>query len=214
MRFFVVRHGETAWNVEGRFQGQQDTDLNEKGLHQADLLGKRLAGHTFEAVLTSPLKRAAETARRATVGCTVGNFVTEPRFTEINHGDWEGRLADEIAATWPDELRRWHDLPHTVRMPGEFGETLDDILKRAVPAVQAAAELYEGDVLLSSHDAVIKVLLCWWLDAPLASFFRLQIPNCSISIVEMRRGMAPRLSLLGDASHIDAGFTRPEQKGL
>ena len=54
MRFFVIRHGETAWNVEGRFQGQKDTALNEKGLAQAATLGERLAGHSFEAVLTSP----------------------------------------------------------------------------------------------------------------------------------------------------------------
>ena len=53
-KFFVIRHGETAWNVEGRFQGQKDTALNEKGLAQAATLGERLAGHSFEAVLTSP----------------------------------------------------------------------------------------------------------------------------------------------------------------
>ena len=62
MRFFVIRHGETAWNVEGRFQGQKDTALNEKGLAQAATLGERLAGHSFEAVLTSPLDRAKKTA--------------------------------------------------------------------------------------------------------------------------------------------------------
>lgn len=214
MRFFVIRHGETAWNVEGRFQGQQDTELNEKGRSQAVLLGERLAGHNFEAVLTSPLRRASETAELASAKCTVGEFLTVPALTEINHGAWEGCLAEKIEATWPEELRRWHEAPHTVRMPGVGGEALNDILLRAAPVVAEAALRYQGDILLASHDAVIKVLLCWWLSAPLSSFFRLQIPNCSISIVEAGSGRTPRLSLLGDASHLGNSFSRPEQKGL
>ncbi|WP_455595447.1 histidine phosphatase family protein [Cloacibacillus porcorum] len=214
MRFFVIRHGETAWNVAGRFQGQQDTELNEKGLAQADLLGERLAGHRFEAVLTSPLSRAKVTAERAASRCEYGEFLTVEALTEINHGDWEGRLADEIAAEWPDELHRWHVSPETVTMPGPGGENLEDILRRAVPAVEAAAKRHEGDVLLASHDAVIKVLLCYWLGAPLASFFRFQVPNCSITVIEVKEGSAPRMLLMGDAAHLGDSFERPEQKGL
>ncbi len=214
MRFFVIRHGETAWNVAGRFQGQQDTDLNERGRAQADMLGGRLAGHKFAAVLTSPLARARETAERAAARCEYGEFLTAAALTEINHGDWEGRLADEIAAKWPAELHKWHTAPETVTMPGAGGENLDDILRRAAPAVEAAAKKYQGDVLLASHDAVIKVLLCYWLGAPLSSFFRFQVPNCSITVVEVREGFAPRMLLMGDAAHLGDPFERPEQKGL
>ena len=81
MRFFVIRHGETAWNVEGRFQGQQDTALNEKGLAQAATLGERLAGHSFAAVLTSPLDRAKKTAELASSKCGTGEFSEIPAFT-------------------------------------------------------------------------------------------------------------------------------------
>ena len=214
MRFFVIRHGETAWNVEGRFQGQKDTALNEKGLAQAATLGERLAGHSFEAVLTSPLDRAKKTAELAAAKCEFGEFTEIPAFTEINHGDWEGRLSTEVAEEWPKLLRRWHTAPETVKMPGEGGESLEDIARRAVPAVEAAAKKYKGDVLLASHDAVIKVLLCYWLDAPLSSFFRFQVPNCSITIVEMKEGRAPRMSLMGDAAHLGGNFESPEQKGL
>ena len=114
----------------------------------------------------------------------------------------------------PELLRRWHTAPETVKMPGEGGESLEDIARRAVPAVEAAAKKYKGDVLLASHDAVIKVLLCYWLDAPLSSFFRFQVPNCSITIVEMKEGCAPRMSLMGDAAHLGGNFESPEQKGL
>ena len=188
--------------------------MNERGLAQAELLGERLAGHKFEAVLTSPLARARVTAERASQLCEVGEFRTIPEFTEINHGDWEGRLADEIAAKWPDELRRWHTAPHTVKMPGAGGESLDDVLRRAAQAADKAAATYSGDVLLASHDAVIKSLLCYWLDAPLSSFFRIQVPNCSITVVEIKKAKAPMLLLMGDAAHLGDPFERPEQKGL
>lgn len=214
MRFFVIRHGETAWNVEGRFQGQRDTELNEKGLAQAAKLGGRLAGHKFDAVLTSPLARARKTAEIASSKCETGEFNEIPAFTEINHGDWEGMLSTEVAEKWPEILRRWHTAPETVKMPGEGGESLEDIARRAVPAIEAAAQKYKGDVLLASHDAVIKVLLCHWLGAPLSSFFRFQIPNCSITIVEMKDGCAPRMSLMGYAEHLGGSFESPEQKGL
>ena len=144
MRFFVIRHGETAWNVEGRFQGQKDTALNEKGLAQAATLGERLAGHSFEAVLTSPLDRAKKTAELAASKCKFGEFTEIPAFTEINHGDWEGRLSTEVAEEWPELLRRWHTAPETVKMPGEGGESLEDIARRAVPAVEAAAKKIQG----------------------------------------------------------------------
>lgn len=214
MRFFVIRHGETAWNVEGRFQGQRDTELNEKGLEQAAKLGGRLAGHKFDAVLTSPLARARKTAEIASSKCETGEFNEIPAFTEINHGDWEGMLSTEVAEKWPEILRRWHTAPETVKMPGEGGESLEDIARRAVPAIEAAAKKYKGDVLIASHDAVIKVLLCYWLGAPLSSFFKFQIPNCSITIVEMKDGCAPRMSLMGYAEHLGGSFESPEQKGL
>ena len=214
MRFFVIRHGETAWNVEGRFQGQKDIPLNEKGLAQAKLLGERLAGHAFSAVVTSPLKRASVTALEASAHCPKCEFIEDVRLTEINHGNWEGALADEIAEKWPQELRTWHSLPHLVTMPGAGGESLADVQKRALPAVLEMSAKYSGDVLLASHDAVIKALLCYWLDAPLSSFFRIQVPNCSVTVVEVKEGAAPRLLLMGDAAHLGDAFERPEQKGL
>ncbi len=214
MRFFVIRHGETAWNVEGRFQGQMDTDLNAKGLEQAELVAERLAGHCFEAIVTSPLSRAKVTAEKIAERTACSEFILDNGFTEINHGDWEGCLADEISAKWPEILKEWHNKPETVKMPGCMGETLDDVQKRTVRAADAIAKKYSGDVLLASHDAVIKVLLCHWLGAPLSSFWRFQIPNCSITVVEAVPGKAPRMLLMGDAAHIGNAFDRPEQKGL
>lgn len=214
MRFFVVRHGETAWNLEGRFQGQIDTDLNAKGIEQAELVAQRLAGHEFQAIITSPLSRAKVTAEKIAELSDFSEFLLDNEFTEISHGDWEGCLADEILAKWPEVLNEWHSKPENVKMPGESGETLHDVQKRTVKAAEEVAKKYTGDVLLASHDAVIKVLLCYWLGAPLSSFWRFQIPNASITVVEVLPGKAPRILLMSDAAHIGNAFDRPEQKGL
>jgi len=214
LRVFVVRHGETAWNAEGRFQGQMDTKLNARGIKQAELLAERLKNHKFEAVLTSPLSRARVTAEMIAEKTGIPEVTIIEELTEINHGDWEGCLADEISRKWPEILKKWHAEPEIVKMPGIKGESLEDISRRCVPAVERTLSKYKGDVLLASHDAVIKVLLCSWLAAPLSSFWRFQIPNCSITVVELLPDKTPRLLLMGDASHIGDAFDRPEQKGL
>lgn len=214
MRFFVVRHGETNWNVEGRFQGQKDIELNQKGIMQAELLAKRFVGHRFEAIISSPLSRALVTAQKTKDVSICGQLLIDPLLSEINHGDWEGLLADDIKSMWPSDMERWHLAPETVKMPGDGGESLQDVWYRAYRFAEYASLKYKGDVLVASHDAVIKVLLCHWLNTPLSSFWCFQIPNCSITVVEVSAAKKPRLTLLGDATHIYNSFERPEQKGL
>lgn len=214
MRFFVVRHGETAWNVEGRFQGQMDIPLNDKGVAQAELLAQRFVGHEFSAIITSPLARASVTAAKIAEVSGCGEFITDVLLTEINHGDWEGCLADEIKCTWPEDFKTWHNAPEKVTMPGTGGESLHDVYRRSSDFAIKTAAKYTGDVLIASHDAVIKTLLCYWLNTPVSSFWRFQIANCSITAVEIIQGKSPRLSLMGDASHLYQTFDRPEQKGL
>jgi broad specificity phosphatase PhoE len=214
MRLFIVRHGETLWNKEGRFQGQRDTDLSEKGLAQADMIAERLASHDFEAVVSSPLARARVTGERIAEACGCKIFEVSEGLTEINHGYWEGLLSTEVTEKWPDILKTWHTNPELVTMPGEGGESLADVQRRTVKAVSEITEKYNGDVCIAAHDAVIKVLLCHIVGAPLSSFWNFQIENCSLTIAELREGKPPRLCLMGDAYHLGEGFDRAEQKGL
>lgn len=214
MRLFIVRHGETLWNKEGRFQGQIDTDLSEKGLEQADLIAEKLASHKFDAVVSSPLARARVTGERIAAACGCKTFEIAEGLTEINHGEWEGLMASEVEERWPELLAEWHASPENVTMPGEGGESLDDVQKRSVAAAEHIAARFKGDVCVTAHDAVIKVLLCKIVGAPLSSFWNFQIANCSLTIAELRDGKQPRISLLGDANHLGEGFDRAEQKGL
>ena len=216
MRFFIIRHGETAWNVQGRFQGQRDTDLNERGLDQSRRAAAYLAEHKFDTVASSPLRRALTLAEMIASQCGAKVEIVAP-FTEINHGDWEGCLSTEVRERWPKLLKTWHESPHTVVMPGEGGESLHAVQLRAVAAADDLAGRCSGDVCVVAHDAVIKVLVCHFLNVPLSAFWRFQIANCSLTIVEKNTGKAPRMSLMGDAHYLEEGgknFTLPEQKGL
>ncbi|SHI45660.1 Histidine phosphatase superfamily (branch 1) [Desulfofundulus thermosubterraneus DSM 16057] len=116
-RIYLVRHGETIWNAELRFQGHSDTALSPRGLEQARALARRLRGENFSAFYASDLQRALNTAR----------ILAEPHglpvvplkaLREINFGAWEGLTVAEIKNRYPRELQQWwHDPLHT-RVPG------------------------------------------------------------------------------------------------
>ncbi|MDR3254357.1 MAG: histidine phosphatase family protein [Synergistaceae bacterium] len=214
MRLFIVRHGETFWNLEGRFQGRQDTELAPHGVEQGEKVAEYLASHRFDAVISSPLKRSSITARRIAETCRCDTFEIADEFTEICHGDWESCLATEVTEKWPRLFDLWHTVPHTVVMPGDGGESLRDVEARAVPATELLAKRYSGDVCLVSHDVPIKTILFHYLNMPLSSFWSILIANCSLSILELREGHPGRLNLLGDAHFLGQGFDLPEQKSL
>ncbi len=210
MRLFVVRHGETDWNVEGRFQGRRDIPLNAKGREQARLLSEALKDVPFNRLWSSPLSRAFDTA--GAIAALQGRTVeVQQGLTEISHGQWEGLRSDEVERRWPGDLTRWHETPHALTMPE--GECLLDVQNRALQAVEAIAGSGGDQVLVAAHDAVIKVLLCAWLEMPLRCFWRFQLGNGSITVAEAtRRGWS--IPLLGDSCHLGDPYFRPRQKGL
>ena len=131
MRFFVVRHGETAWNVEGRFQGQMDIPLNNKGIVQAERLAQRFIGHKFSAIISSPLSRAHVTAAKIAEVAVYDEFITDALLTEINHGDWEGCLADEIKKSCQRTFQALRiDVNREFEVLDEFLEKLPDVLAK------------------------------------------------------------------------------------
>lgn len=210
MKFFIIRHGETPWNVQGRFQGRNDIPLNDRGEEQARAAGRALRSVRFDAFWASPLSRALETAR-AVAGPLSREVRTHEGLLEISHGLWEGLLAPEVESRWPGMLTRWHTAPHTVTMPE--GETLLDVQERGLEAVEEIRRVGGDTVLIAAHDAVIKVLLCAWMGMPLHCFWRFQVGNGSITIVEdSPTGL--RMSLMGDTCHLGDPFHRPDQAGL
>ncbi len=155
-RLIVMRHGETAWNVDTRIQGQLDIPLNAKGLWQARRAARALADEPVAALYASDLSRAWQTA--AEIAQPLGiDAVAEPRLRERAFGRFEGRTFAEIEAESPDEARRWR------RRDPEFapdgGESLLAFRDRITAAVAELAARHPGElVVLIAHGGVMDVL--------------------------------------------------------
>ena len=213
LRIILVRHGETKWNIEGRYQGQEDTELSERGLAQGHQLAEGLRKIPIDRCIASPLQRSYMTAKFC--ADLHGLSVTaDKRLEEINHGDWEGRLADEIKAKYPDLFAAWHVTPEVVKMPGSGGEGLEDVRKRVREAFEEYAQKYDGEtVLVAAHDAVNKVILCDLLGSDMSHFWQVKQDNTCINVIECQDGIW-RVVLLNSTNHMGYLFSGIEQKGL
>jgi broad specificity phosphatase PhoE len=148
---WLARHGETEWARLGRHTGRTDVPLTDTGRAQAAALGRRLAGHAFALVLTSPLSRAVETTAIAGFG---GVAVADRDLREWDYGELEGRLTEDIREDYPG-WTIW-------RGPWPGGETLDDVAARADHVLERIAGA-QGDVLVVSHGHLLRVLAARWL---------------------------------------------------
>ena len=200
MKILLARHGETAWNAEGRYQGQSDIPLSPVGEAQARALGGRLRDVAIARAVASPLTRARRTAELA-LGERAGLLSTDPGLLEIAHGSWEGLLASEIGARDPDRLRAWRETPHEVLMPG--GESLQQVFDRAWAALLRAADGLDADatLLLVAHDAVNRVLLCHVLGIPFGRLWSFRQAPTTLNLLEGPDPSRLEVVRLNDCSH-------------
>jgi len=155
-RIVAIRHGETAWNVDTRIQGQLDIGLNAAGRWQAERLARALADEPLDAIYTSDLARAADTARALAAGRGV-ELRAEPGLRERGFGFFEGMTFAEIEQRHPDDSRRWRQREADFAPGG--GERLADFAARAVGAVAAIAARHRGQhIAVVSHGGVLDAL--------------------------------------------------------
>jgi broad specificity phosphatase PhoE len=157
-RLCLVRHGQTDWNLEGRYQGQSDVSLNGNGCAQSRSLAEQLKGQPILAIYTSSLQRAKETAEIIAAAVHLP-ITSEPRLAEINQGEWEGQLVDVIKARYTE---LWHQRtvdPASLRPPG--GETVEEVARRVHAALNDIAHTYPtGLVVVVSHGLALATVLC------------------------------------------------------
>ncbi|MEO1001494.1 MAG: histidine phosphatase family protein [Cyanobacteria bacterium J06638_7] len=183
-RLLLVRHGETDWNRQGRFQGQIDIPLNANGLAQAEAAGTFLASVSIHRAYTSALARPRQTAEQI-LACHPGVPLTATRgLVEIGHGLWEGRLEREINEGWPQLLAAWKRAPQTVQMPE--GETIHDVWHRSLDTWRTIAASLEGGetALVVAHDAVNKAILCGLLGLTPADIWMIKQGNGGVSVID------------------------------
>jgi 2,3-bisphosphoglycerate-dependent phosphoglycerate mutase len=156
-RIIAVRHGETAWNVDARIQGQQDIGLNETGRWQARRVGEALAEEDISAVYSSDLGRAHETAQSIAVVAGIP-VVPHEGLRERGFGMFEGKTVDEIHQTWPDHAQNWRKrIPDWA--PPEGGESLLQLRERVTRTLHALASRHPGEqIVVVAHGGVLDAL--------------------------------------------------------
>jgi len=178
----LIRHGQTAWNVEEVFRGRADVPLDERGHSQAQALARALASQPIAAVYSSPLQRAVLTA--APIAEIRGLEVAiDERLTDLNFGAWERKALSEVRRTWPDLSAQWERDPGAVTFPG--GESLPVVRARAAAAIEELAGRHVGEtVTIVSHRVVTKVLLCHVLGLDDSHFWRIRQDTACINRIE------------------------------
>jgi broad specificity phosphatase PhoE len=187
----MARHGETDWNRDQRFQGHADPPLNELGREQAQALAEGLAGERLDAVYTSPLHRASETA--AIVAARLG-LEAEPLdgLREVDVGSWSGLTRTDVEQRFPDGYRRWLDFGHG----WDDGESYDDLGKRVLATLaELAARHPGGRILVVTHGGPMRAAEAASKAVPYAEARRTasSIDNCAVYVFAFRDEMLRRL---------------------
>lgn len=199
-----LRHGRTADNVARRFSGPHggDPGLDDVGRHQAAVVAAALGDARVDAVVSSPLRRARETAEVIASALGLG-VVVDPALADFDPGGWDGHTTDEVRAASPAWHAAWSVSPDVA--PPE-GESVRVVQARVLGGVRALVESHSGRrVLVVSHAVPIGAAVTAALEAPLASALRLQIANGSLSVVRYPADGPPRT----EAVALPAGTVLP-----
>ncbi|GGO82562.1 histidine phosphatase family protein [Nonomuraea cavernae] len=179
-RIVCLRHGQTLWNVEQRFQGHSDIPLDETGQAQAARAASLLASLRPTLIVSSDLQRANDTA--LALGRIAGlDVLVDKDFRERGGGQWEGLTREEIAARWPEEYVAWE---------APDGELVGDVALRVAAAMRRWASRLEDDGLLvvASHGAALRLGICELLGLPEQLWPALGgLGNCSWSVLQEGR---------------------------
>ena len=197
--FYIVRHGQTNWNILGKTQGHGNSDLTEKGENQALELAKAIKEYSIDFIYSSDLGRAVQTAE--IIGKTIGVDVEEtPALREMGFGDWEGLLIEEIKKDHAKTYETWRNHPHLADIPN--GETLHIIKDRVDSFIKDLNEKYDNKhILLVSHSVTVRVMLLSFLNSGMENIYRIKQDNTALNIVECRN-YGPVVIKMNDTSHM------------
>jgi probable phosphoglycerate mutase len=171
----LVRHGETEWSANGRHTSHTDLPLTERGRERAAALSEQLSRRRFALVLSSPLRRARDTAELAGFGQAA---VVYDELHEWDYGDYEGLTTPEIRAERPD-WNLWRDGCPSGESPEQVGARADHVISRARSA--------GGDALLFAHGHILRVIAARWIEMPVAAGARFALAAGAVSTLGFER---------------------------
>ena len=198
-QLFIVRHGETVWNREGRIQGHTDVALSDRGVEQATRLAHRLSSVPLHAAYASDLCRASATASLILQGRQVPMHPT-PRLREYHKGAFEGMTDAELRSRYPDEYPSY--VAKNLDYAPEGGESTREVSKRLSSIICEIKERHLNDtVLVVGHGGSLRAAMMALLGMPLDANWRFVFGNCTLTIVDTYHDNAV-LRLFNDGSHL------------
>jgi broad specificity phosphatase PhoE len=184
-KIYLVRHGETEWNKEGRSQGcSNDIPLSEVGMIQANAIANRLKNESIDLFFSSNLTRAVQTAKAIAVHHNK-EVIMYKEFMEISFGAWEGLRFDEIKEKYIDVYKIWRDTPHIAKVPG--AESILEIKERSMTKLMEIINTEKDkNILIVSHGITIKVLIASIMGIDLSNLHKIRQDNTALNIFEYR----------------------------
>ncbi len=187
MRLYLVRHGETESNVRGACLGRKDVPLNETGIRQARELGERTACCRIDAIYSSPLKRAADTAAEIARTHSGKRVITNAGLIERDYGIWDDMTFDEIKALDPEKYRMWmEDFIGYAPPEGESSEQVQLRVNKAIDSI--IDDNKDGCAAVVTHLGVIRHILSHLLGMDTAGSWHFTAENCKLTIIEITEG--------------------------
>ena len=199
-RLIFVRHAEAEGNVIRRFHGWTDGGITENGHKQAQRAAERLKDVDIDVLYSSSLKRTLQTCEYISKVKNLPIIRTD-KMKEINGGDWEGKLWEELEGIWPEEHDTWENRPHEHKMPN--GESMIEFQKRLLNEVHRIIGDNKGkNICIVTHGTAIKAMMCCFKDCGLKNMVNIPwYDNTSISIIDYEDDKFS-VVMEGDASHL------------
>lgn len=200
-RIYITRHGETEWNKQRRFQGSKNSELTEKGLLGAELLSHRVEELNLDIIVSSPLKRAYQTAEIAR-GSKLVEIITHDGFKEINLGDFEGMRLSEIQELHGDIFNGITEDPFNNRYPN--GENLIEFYSRVEEALLEVIDKYRNkNILIVAHGGTIKCIESYIRKFKInKDWMGNVVQNCSLSCFEVNENNDIKEIFYNDIEHL------------
>jgi broad specificity phosphatase PhoE len=198
-KLYLIRHGETEWNLEKRMQGHKDSPLTLHDTQQAGWLAEALDGVQIDAIYSSTSGRAITTAEIVRKDRQI-DILASDIWKEMHLGEWEGRVAQELQLEFPDQYDYfWHE-PHRFEPIG--GETFEQLRERVLPGLEVLLEQHQGvTVCVVTHTVTLKIIMAYLDQLPLAALWNSTYLHpaclCYIEFVDKK----PKIVLHGDTSH-------------
>jgi alpha-ribazole phosphatase len=202
MKLYLVRHGETVSNGRHKYLGRSGEPLSNNGLLQAEAVSKALSDKKIDAIFSSSLTRAKQTAEAVAKEQNV-KLIVDKALDEINFGKWEGLTYTEIYRDYPDEINLWLKNPEGLDIPG--GEKWQDFKDRVTEAVSRIVSSNFSEVCIVSHGGPLRFMVSYFLGLKLPCFIRpssLMLDHGGLSIVNYEDGFAT-IEGINDVSHLD-----------